>query len=251
MDIAKVRELSDTGARGRPPQAKQDLWSARFALSTRQLKDYSTIPQTRRTIARILTVQRERELAPRRPEGAYAMTGPDTAGARQAQDEGRARRERQDGQDDRRVRRAADAPPPVQAGHPPDHEVQGPRRDQRGPHRRHRPDRGVPAAVGDEAVAARRGRPARRRARRPASRRRRGGRGPPRRSTRPPTRAATHDAEADADGRRGTQPGRPRRPPRDPGPDPPEGRRQHGRPDHPVHPRDGPLAEDRPPASAT
>ena len=42
--------------------AKQDLWGARFALSTRQLKDYSTIPQTRRTIARILTVQRERKL---------------------------------------------------------------------------------------------------------------------------------------------------------------------------------------------
>ena len=42
--------------------AKQDLWQARFALSTRQLKDYSTIPQTRRTIARILTVQRERKL---------------------------------------------------------------------------------------------------------------------------------------------------------------------------------------------
>jgi large subunit ribosomal protein L29 len=43
-------------------EAKQDLWQARFALSTRQLKDYSTIPQTRRTIARILTVQRERKL---------------------------------------------------------------------------------------------------------------------------------------------------------------------------------------------
>ena len=27
--------------------AKQELWGARFALSTRQLKDYSTIPQTR------------------------------------------------------------------------------------------------------------------------------------------------------------------------------------------------------------
>jgi len=40
--------------------AKQDLWSARFALSTRQLNDTSSIPQTRRTIARILTVQRER-----------------------------------------------------------------------------------------------------------------------------------------------------------------------------------------------
>ena len=46
----------------RSSDAKQDLWGARFALSTRQLKDYSTIPQTRRTIARILTVQRERKL---------------------------------------------------------------------------------------------------------------------------------------------------------------------------------------------
>ena len=62
MDIDKVRALSDAELDERPGDAKQDLWGARFALSTRQLKDYSTIPQTRRTIARILTVQRERKL---------------------------------------------------------------------------------------------------------------------------------------------------------------------------------------------
>ena len=61
-DIAKVREMSDKELLDALQQAKQDLWSARFALSTRQLKDYSTIHQTRRTIARILTVQRERKL---------------------------------------------------------------------------------------------------------------------------------------------------------------------------------------------
>ena len=61
-DIAKVREMSDKELEDALREAKQDLWSARFALSTRQLKDYSTIPQTRRTIARILTVQRERKL---------------------------------------------------------------------------------------------------------------------------------------------------------------------------------------------
>ena len=60
-DIAKVREMSDKELADALLQAKQDLWQARFALSTRQLKDYSTIPQTRRTIARILTVQRERK----------------------------------------------------------------------------------------------------------------------------------------------------------------------------------------------
>ena len=60
MDIGEVRKLSDTELANALKEAKQDLWQARFALSTRQLKDYSTIPATRRTIARILTVQRER-----------------------------------------------------------------------------------------------------------------------------------------------------------------------------------------------
>ena len=60
MDIEKARTLSDTELEQALVDAKQDLWQARFALSTRQLKDYSSIPQTRRTIARILTVQRER-----------------------------------------------------------------------------------------------------------------------------------------------------------------------------------------------
>jgi len=59
-DIAKVREMSDKELLEALQQAKQELWSARFALSTRQLNDTSSIPQTRRTIARILTVQRER-----------------------------------------------------------------------------------------------------------------------------------------------------------------------------------------------
>jgi large subunit ribosomal protein L29 len=62
MDIEKVRSLSDAELEAALTDAKQDLWGARFALSTRQLKDYSTIPLTRRTIAKILTVQRERKL---------------------------------------------------------------------------------------------------------------------------------------------------------------------------------------------
>ena len=62
MDIESVRKLSDVELEDALREAKQDLWGARFALSTRQLKDYSSIHQTRRTIARILTVQRERKL---------------------------------------------------------------------------------------------------------------------------------------------------------------------------------------------
>ena len=69
MDIGKIRELSDTELESTLRDAKQDLWSARFALSTRQLNDTSTIPQTRRRIARILTVQRERLTARTAPAG--------------------------------------------------------------------------------------------------------------------------------------------------------------------------------------
>jgi large subunit ribosomal protein L29 len=62
MDIDKTRALSDAELEQALRDAKQELWQARFALSTRQLKDYSTIPQARRTIARILTVQYERNV---------------------------------------------------------------------------------------------------------------------------------------------------------------------------------------------
>ena len=61
MDIDKVRALSDAELDQALRDAKQELWQARFALSTRQLKDYGSIAQTRRTIARILTVRHERD----------------------------------------------------------------------------------------------------------------------------------------------------------------------------------------------
>jgi large subunit ribosomal protein L29 len=61
MDIDKVRGLTDAELEVALREAKQELWQARFDLSTRQLKSYTKIPQTRRTIARILTVQLERQ----------------------------------------------------------------------------------------------------------------------------------------------------------------------------------------------
>ncbi len=64
MDIDKVRALSDAELEQALRYAKRDLWQARFELATRQLKDYSTISGTRRTIARILTVRHERKLGP-------------------------------------------------------------------------------------------------------------------------------------------------------------------------------------------
>lgn len=61
MDIDKIRSLSEAELEQALAEAKQELWNARFALATRQLKDTSLIRRTRRTIARILTVKRERE----------------------------------------------------------------------------------------------------------------------------------------------------------------------------------------------
>ena len=74
-DIVKVRQMSDKELEEALRQAKQDLWSARFALSTRQLNDTSSIPQTRRAIARILTVQRERATGRNAAGGVAASTG--------------------------------------------------------------------------------------------------------------------------------------------------------------------------------
>ena len=70
LEITKIREMSDNELADALRQAKQDLWSARFSLSTRQLNDTSTIPQTRRAIARILTVQRERGIGSAAPVAA-------------------------------------------------------------------------------------------------------------------------------------------------------------------------------------
>jgi len=62
MDISKARELSHQELLVELAQARRQLYDLRFQLATRQLSDYSQIAQTRRSIARLLTVQTEREL---------------------------------------------------------------------------------------------------------------------------------------------------------------------------------------------
>lgn len=62
IDIDKLRALSDAELDQALKDAKRDLWQARFELATRQLKDYTAISGTRRTVARILTVRYERKL---------------------------------------------------------------------------------------------------------------------------------------------------------------------------------------------
>ena len=62
MELSKARELSDQELLTELVSARRHLYDLRFQLATRQLSDYSQIAQTRRSIARLLTVQTEREL---------------------------------------------------------------------------------------------------------------------------------------------------------------------------------------------
>jgi large subunit ribosomal protein L29 len=60
MDIDKVRALSDAELAQELVDARRELWQLRFDLTTRQLTDYSKIRQTRRKIARLMTVDAQR-----------------------------------------------------------------------------------------------------------------------------------------------------------------------------------------------
>ena len=76
MDIDKVRALTDAELVTELATAKRHLYDLRFQLATRQLTDYSQIPQTRQRIARVLTVLTERRLGeagvPAEPAGSGA-----------------------------------------------------------------------------------------------------------------------------------------------------------------------------------
>ncbi len=62
MRTAELRRLTDAELAAELVSAREELFNFRFQLSTRQLKDHAAIGRTRRKIAAILTLQREREL---------------------------------------------------------------------------------------------------------------------------------------------------------------------------------------------
>ena len=61
MEIAKARTLSEQELVEELESARRHLYDLRFQLATRQLTDYSQLSRTRRDIARLLTVQTERQ----------------------------------------------------------------------------------------------------------------------------------------------------------------------------------------------
>jgi len=76
MEIAKARTLSEQELLDELASARRHLYDLRFQLATRQLTDYSQISQTRRDIARLLTVRTERQLgSPSRQAGRPAAAG--------------------------------------------------------------------------------------------------------------------------------------------------------------------------------
>jgi large subunit ribosomal protein L29 len=60
MRAEELRELSDTELDERLEELKSELFNLRFELATGQLDNYKRLKGTRRDIARVMTIQRER-----------------------------------------------------------------------------------------------------------------------------------------------------------------------------------------------
>jgi large subunit ribosomal protein L29 len=56
-----MRRLSDTELANELKSSKEEMFDLRFKLATRQLKNYRALPAARQRMARLLTVQNERQ----------------------------------------------------------------------------------------------------------------------------------------------------------------------------------------------
>ena len=63
MKASEIRELSDKELRDRIQELKEELFNLRFQIVTGHLENNMRLKKVRRSIARIKTVLRERELA--------------------------------------------------------------------------------------------------------------------------------------------------------------------------------------------
>jgi len=62
MKVAEIRELPAEELAARLEETKEELFNLRFQHATGQLENYSRLGQVRRDVARILSIQRERDL---------------------------------------------------------------------------------------------------------------------------------------------------------------------------------------------
>ena len=63
MKASEARELSDKELQDRIRELKEELFNLRFQMATGQLENNMRLREVRKSIARIKTVLRERELA--------------------------------------------------------------------------------------------------------------------------------------------------------------------------------------------
>jgi len=63
MQITEIRGMSTSEIESKVDDAREELFKLRFQFKTGQLTDYSRIVAGRRTVARLLTILRERQLA--------------------------------------------------------------------------------------------------------------------------------------------------------------------------------------------
>jgi large subunit ribosomal protein L29 len=69
VDISELRAISDEEIRARLLDRREELMNLRFQQATGELTDHNRLRYTRRTIAQMLTVLRERQLAAWMEEG--------------------------------------------------------------------------------------------------------------------------------------------------------------------------------------
>ncbi len=63
MLMSEIRDMATTELAAKLDDTREELFRLRFQFKTGQLTDYSRLSVTRRTVAQMATVLRERELA--------------------------------------------------------------------------------------------------------------------------------------------------------------------------------------------
>jgi large subunit ribosomal protein L29 len=63
LKVNEIRALNNEELLAKLKEAREELFNLRFRLATRQLGNHREIPRVGRTIARIETILRERDLA--------------------------------------------------------------------------------------------------------------------------------------------------------------------------------------------
>jgi large subunit ribosomal protein L29 len=69
MKVQEIRKMSDKDLNNRLSDLKDELFNLRFQLATGQLDNVMRIREVKRSIARVKTIQRQRELGMLAQEG--------------------------------------------------------------------------------------------------------------------------------------------------------------------------------------